>query len=479
MKKNILNLVGTALCSTLFLYGCSEDLPSYSELTLDKNEVFMRVEGESTTAQVHIKSGNGNYRLIVADENIVSATLNGNEITLSGLNNGTTTVRVEDWAKCSSVVNVRVKEDFELTLSTTELSMYKGENEIEQVSIISGNDNYEVSSSNEAVATALLNEEGKIVVTAVACGHCEVKVKDADGLEQIIAVSVYDQHLVIQENWADLTYLINQSTEIAILSGNGEYQVSSENEAVASVTLEDNIIKVTGVTKGETVITVTDRMGLTVQFTVKISAGFELAETQIEQLLIENDPVEIAIVDGSGDYTIEPNAYVTVTLSEDKTKFLLDGIDKQLALSQTVKLTDNVFGTVQEITIGEINYAFETYGNARWFIEGQLNIIPITTLDIQDGKVHFKVGDGRTIFGNTIFRSGYSFSFQGGPEPGNKTDGLLYHINSSGKEENPITITDVEVVKRELDEGRGENGKYWIRFKEAGKEEWSYIITWS
>lgn len=41
MKKNIINLAGALLSSAILMFGCSEDLPSYSDLKLDKTEVFI------------------------------------------------------------------------------------------------------------------------------------------------------------------------------------------------------------------------------------------------------------------------------------------------------------------------------------------------------------------------------------------------------------------------------------------------------
>lgn len=78
MKKNIMNLAGALLSSAILMFGCSEDLPSYSDLKVDKTEVFIQADGENPTAIVNITEGNGNYNVTVADENVATATLNGN-----------------------------------------------------------------------------------------------------------------------------------------------------------------------------------------------------------------------------------------------------------------------------------------------------------------------------------------------------------------------------------------------------------------
>ena len=99
MKRNILHLVGALLSSAMITFGCSEDIPTYSELMVNETEVFIQADGETPTAIVNIISGNGNYKINVADENIATATLNGDAITINGLKNGSTTATVIDWSK--------------------------------------------------------------------------------------------------------------------------------------------------------------------------------------------------------------------------------------------------------------------------------------------------------------------------------------------------------------------------------------------
>lgn len=226
MKKNLIYLAGAFISSAILTFGCSEELPTYTELAVDKTEVFIQADGNDPTARINITSGNGNYKLTVADDGIATATMDGNQILINGLRNGTTTATVMDWAKYSAVITIRVKEDFDFLLDRTELVMFMGENELEQVSINSGNGGYEMESSDESVATAELNQDGRIAVTAHASGFCTITVTDADGLKGTISVTVCDEHLVI-EDASVKPFIVDETTAIAITSGNGEYTVGS------------------------------------------------------------------------------------------------------------------------------------------------------------------------------------------------------------------------------------------------------------
>lgn len=189
MKKNLLYLAGALLSSAILATGCTEDLPTYSEMAVDRTEIFIQADGDDPTALVNITAGNGNYKLTIADENIASATLNGSQILVNGLKNGTTTLTVMDWAKHSAVISIKVKEDFNFVLDRTELLMVLGNNEIEQININSGNGGYQAVSSDESVATAAY-QDGKIVVTAHSIGSCTITVTDGDGLKQTVNVTV-------------------------------------------------------------------------------------------------------------------------------------------------------------------------------------------------------------------------------------------------------------------------------------------------
>lgn len=493
MKINIIHMVGALLSSAILTFGCSEEnAPTYSEMAVDKTDVFIQADGEPHTAEINIIDGNGNYKITVANENIATATLDGTRIIINGLKNGTTTATVMDWTKHSAVINIKVKEDFELKLSQEEVTLFLDEENKNTtlVNIVSGNGDYQVESSNSEVATAELTKENKILITALSSDFCNVNVTDADGKKTTVKVSVCKEHLVLEDITGKVC-ILGQTLEFGISTGNGEYSVISENPEVATTETVNNVIKVTGVAKGETNITVTDRMKQTATVAVKISGGFEIGVTKIDTVYIIGNyqrEQSIPITDGSGDYTINAGESIDCTLSEDKTKFIVKGINEKMARNQIIKITDKVFNTEQTVTVDWVDYDFwNDYGTARCYIEEKYT--KITESDFQDdsdhNRVRIRVGTGRTfaIGGKGKVKNGYliGFSKDAGYKPGIKDPNnlVLAKITSTGADGAIINITELEIVKRKIEEGRGpDDGQYWIRFKEAGKDEWSYIVTW-
>ncbi len=480
MRNKIIYMVGALLSSTILISGCSnDDIPSYSELTIDKNEVFIKVDSDTPTAEVNITEGNGNYKVTVDNENIAVATLEGTQIIIKGLKNGTTTATVMDWAKHSAIITIKVKEDFDLKLDNEKLVMLKSVDLIpttELVSILSGNGGYKVKSNDENIATAELTQEGKVLVTAIETGITNVIVTDADGKEAKVEVTVCNGLLEL-EDMTGKFWRIDETSNIEIVSGNGGYAVVSDNETVATAVIEGNSIKVTGHGKGEATLIITDKMGLSSTVTILVRDGLKLEKNFIDLLLIHDNKTQeerkITILDGSGDYSIVTDASVTCSLSSDKSKLIIKGIDQKPALNQKITVTDNVLGDVVTITVKEVNYPFDEYGKGRYFIAGNISVPPASKFETKDGRERLLMGDN-----GTKYKNGYVISFEGGRSVGKKTNAQLHHLNSAGAEVDPITITNVEIIKTDAIDADGD-GKYWIKFKEEGREEESYIVTWT
>ncbi len=468
MKINIAYLAGALLSSAILMFGCSEDIPSYSELTIDKAEVFIQADGDNPFAEVNITNGNGNYKLTIANEDIANATLDGTRIIINGLRNGTTTATLVDWSKHSAVFTIKVKEDFELKLDKEELSMFLGENDTELVNILSGNGDYKVESSNNEVATAEVSEDGKISVTAISSDFCNITVTDADGNKTILKVNVYDEHLVTEDITGKVC-MIGEALNIGITSGNGEYSVTSENPEIATAEIIEGAIKVTGVSKGEVTITITDRMKLTSSIKVRVTGGFEIKMIQVDYLWI-GEELRIPIVDGSGDYTIKCDPSMTCVLSENKSELIINGVEKKMALNQKITITDNILKTKPiEINVKCIDYPFEK-DIARWFIQGAFGIPGGCSINESNGITTIKTGDKN-------IKNGFVISFKGDRTEGNKTDATLYTINSSGNNGTEIKISNVVMEKVQYDEGREPNGFFWIKFREEGRGYDSYIVA--
>ena len=180
-----------AIAAMLVPVSCTKENENNSasevELKLDRNSVEITA-GRSAT--VIITSGNGGYSVSIANPQIATATVSDSKITVSGKAEGETEATVTDKASKKATISIKVtasKETVELTLETEELTVQKGTRNT--VSITSGNGGYTVSSDNESVATAVVEDSG-VIVSGVEEGNAVITVTDAAGKSAEINVTV-------------------------------------------------------------------------------------------------------------------------------------------------------------------------------------------------------------------------------------------------------------------------------------------------
>ncbi|MDR0743857.1 MAG: Ig-like domain-containing protein, partial [Tannerella sp.] len=167
MKRNIIYLIGYLLIGVM-MTGCNhEDALQYSDLTIDKEYLMIDLD-QAAEESIHIINGNGNYKLTLSNDKVATVAINNNTILVTGLEPGKTDIMVTDWAKKSSMVKVEVKRLEELILDRNGMSLFIGETGT--TSVYSGNGDYSISSSDEAVARGTVDENGNIAVEALAKG---------------------------------------------------------------------------------------------------------------------------------------------------------------------------------------------------------------------------------------------------------------------------------------------------------------------
>lgn len=484
MKRNIIYMVGALLSSAILTFSCSDDdAPTYSEMAVDKTDIFIQADGEHPTAEVNITNGNGNYKITVADENIATASINGTIVTFTGLKNGVTTATIMDWAKHSTTINVRVKEDFDMELGKDELTLIKDVNPTELVNIKSGNGEYKVISSNEEVVTATLTEDGKIEVTALNNGHAEVTVTDADGKKATLKVTAAEHLLELDA--IPTAWKANTDKTINIKSGNGEYKATTDNEEVATAEIIENseegttglAVKITGNKAGEATIIITDKMELSVSVEVKVKNPMSVEATSIDELIIGGETKDILISGGSGVFECS-GKNVEGTISKDGTKVTLKGTERAGYIQGAMlTLTDKEFGETIDIKVNKVDVPFLETKSIRYNIGGWIASPATSKKGTSSGKNKISMGDEEKNWmgrpnGKLIY--GYNLYFSDEIKEGDiTTDVKLMHIGSSGdKEDYEITIANLKIEKIE-------DGWIWFTFEETEHPEYgkSYLVV--
>ena len=235
MKRKLSFLFLSALTIPFFMVSCSDDkeeqeVKPATDLVVDNNSVTL-LQGDEIT--VSITSGNGDYYVKPFDENVATATINGNKV----------------------------------TIKATENSQLEENNRTETTILIVVGDGEPTTDATIVEAT---EKENLITLKPKARGDVKVIVTDQKGSVEEISVKVNPYNLKLEN---EATSLIiggyEASTEIAITRGNGDYklaQLTDDNKTylkTAELITEDGAtkLKLTGKKLGTTTLELSDAAG--------------------------------------------------------------------------------------------------------------------------------------------------------------------------------------------------------------------------
>ena len=266
------------LASLLCLSACGDDNDNknnetpqnLAELTVDASEISI-AQGDTRT--VKITSGNGEYEVTSANEEVVTAEVDGDIVTLTaveGHNNAQGVVYVKDKYYQRAKILVNTAAEFDLKLNKTLFTLYSQVEGADEafVKIYTGNGGYslEVIDENNCIEVdqSTLEDSESFTVKGIAQGNAEVKITDRKGKEAFVNLNVIaPKQITTDADEKGVLINANQgSQQVKILSGNGEYKILDAGDTkVVRLELYGNVVTVTGRKAGETSFTLTDAKG--------------------------------------------------------------------------------------------------------------------------------------------------------------------------------------------------------------------------
>ncbi len=143
-----------------------------------------------------------------------------------------------------------------LAVSKEKITLEEGKTET--VNIVTGSENYEVSSSDKNKVIATLN--GKVIkVEGIAEGTAVITVKDIKSQQMktinvIVTAKVPD--LAIEKE--EVVVEVGKTVAVGITAGSGEYTAVSSNESKITILLDGGIITIKGIAEGIVMVSVKD-----------------------------------------------------------------------------------------------------------------------------------------------------------------------------------------------------------------------------
>lgn len=240
------------------------------ELQIDTNEINI-AQGDTRT--VNITSGNGDYVVTSANEEVVTAEVDGNTVKLTavkGRNNAQGVVYINDKYFRRAKILVHTAAEFDLKLNKTLFTLYSQVEGADEalIKIYTGNGGYslEILDENKSIEVdqSTLEDTETFLVKGIGQGNAEIKVTDQKGKEAFVNLNVIAPKKIttdFDEN--GVLIKANQgSQQVKILTGNGEYKIQDAGDTkVIRLEVYGNVVKVTGRKAGETAFTLTDAKG--------------------------------------------------------------------------------------------------------------------------------------------------------------------------------------------------------------------------
>lgn len=369
MKRKLSFLFLSALTIPFFMVSCSDDkeeqeVKPATDLVVDNNSVTL-LQGDEIT--VSITSGNGDYYVKPFDENVATATINGNKVTIKATENSQleennrteTTILIVDGRKKVARVLVRVAKLWDLTVDAPEegFDLFIGEKRL--VKILTGNGDYQISIPEGADKFLEVGELSGQVIPLTAkfetgADPVNVTITDKKGKTITIPVVVNIVDLTLKSNEATFAEPDAESQYISIERGNGGYSFTYQvgdsepttNATIVEATEKENLITLKPKARGDVKVIVTDQKGSVEEISVKVNPYNLKLENEATSLIIGGyeASTEIAITRGNGDYKLAQLTDDNKTYLKTAELITEDGATPRFRSQQTIYCDDSEGG---------------------------------------------------------------------------------------------------------------------------------------
>ena len=252
---------------------------------------------------MRITAGNGGYKVESADKNIATAAIEQNNVKITAIAEGQTTLTVSDAKGQKAAIAVTVESNIDpserLSVEKQTLTLVNGEEEVNRILNAEHNGNMNLSFTISPAGSVSITVETRIVngnpdgknlrVKALKVGTAQIAIKDnTNNQTTSFKVTVTAAELTIAKTAAEVE--TEATVEIRINTGNPSYTITSSADNIATAEVKEKTEKVAGkndthhyviikgVAAGTATITLKDSQNKTVAITVTVKAKDDIFE---------------------------------------------------------------------------------------------------------------------------------------------------------------------------------------------------------
>ncbi|CEN36368.1 formylglycine-generating enzyme family protein [Capnocytophaga cynodegmi] len=241
-----------------------------------------------------------------------------------------------------------------LKLSIKNVSVRVGENA--SFKINAGSGEYEVMSSDNNVVTVSISNSN-VTLKGIAVGEATITVLDKKTNQRSsVKVSISKELLNLELDAKEVSLLVGQQGVVNISSGNGKYEVVVADQSIATATLSQTTITISGVAVGTTTTTIKDvesgkeasiavtiakKESITLSVSNVVVKAFTVVEVEQSRengTLLDNK-VKVEIVSGGGNYSVVTSNDKVATVTISGNELVVTGLSSGVA---TITISNEV-----------------------------------------------------------------------------------------------------------------------------------------
>lgn len=304
--KLFLRYIGLSLLCVILIAntGCGKEdaievQKDLYEVIVDKPVVRI---GHNEEVNVNVMLGNGGYSVKSYNEQVATATVDGEQITIkSGIQNGATTVEVTDAEGIKTDISVNVGLfELEFNEQTIEMEVNEEKELIVTMGNFSSNDELTYSIKDETVISIENTDQLRpyYTIRGQKIGETAITFTDAKGKQATVNVKINPVSIDVSNLTPKVG--VNNKIVITVEKGNGDYTIeATDNTIVRIIQVNDNNFSLVGLKAGTTDLIVRDKEGQELTLSITVSEADKVVK------LGSNNSFEVPFeVNGVKDQTL-------------------------------------------------------------------------------------------------------------------------------------------------------------------------------
>ena len=292
--------------------------PTIKEFSLSESQLSLKVNEEKTLTL----QGNEDYE--IGASQIAQLTLGGDKktLTVKAIKAGEETINIKD-KKTNKELPLHITVLKAFTLSPSEVSVTTGGITIVT---IEGNGDYEIP-TNAHVTLTLSGDKKKLTVKGVLVGNTQVVIKDKKANQLAsLDIKVTAPAPTIKEfslSESQLSLKVNEEKTLT-LQGNEDYEIGASQIAQLTLGGDKKTLTVKAIKAGEETINIKDKKtNKELPLHITVLKAFTLSPTEVSVVIGEKATITI---EGNGDYELPSETHISLSLSSDKKKLTIVGL---------------------------------------------------------------------------------------------------------------------------------------------------------